>query len=177
MQAGTALGRSGQATIDSGKLVGDDAMIDIVRERLSARTPAQGSCWMVSRGRSSRPTALDGLVGRGPLVVLDIVVPEEVLVQRLATRRICGGAARTRARSAGGLHAMRRLAGHRTDDGDGIVRERLKVYQRQTKPLVEYYAARPTFRSIDGNQPPDAVTAAIDAAICEASRRGGARHS
>ena len=45
------------------------------------------------------------------------------------------------------------------------MRERLKVYQRQTKPLVEYYAARPTFRSIDGNQPPDAVTAAIDDAI------------
>ena len=43
-----------------------------------------------------------------------------------------------------------------------IVRERLKVYQRQTKPLVEYYAARQTFASIDGNQPPDAVTAAID---------------
>ena len=38
------------------------------------------------------------------------------------------------------------------------MRERLKVYQRQTKPLVDYYSARPTFRSIDGNQPPDVVT-------------------
>ena len=47
-----------------------------------------------------------------------------------------------------------------------IVRERLKVYQRQTRPLVEYYAPRPTFRSIDGNQPPDVVTGAIDSAIC-----------
>ena len=53
----------------------------------------------------------------------------------------------------------------RVDDGIEIVRERLKVYQRQTKPLVEFYAGRPTFRSIDGNQPPDVVTAAIDAAL------------
>jgi len=58
---------------------------------------------------------------------------------------------------------------HRTDDTDGIVTERLKVYHRQTKPIVEFYASRPTFRQIDGNQPPDSVTAAMDAAIREAS--------
>ena len=63
----------------------------------------------------------------------------------------------------------------RTDDGAGIVRERLKVYQRQTKPLVEYYAARATFRAINGNQAPDAVTQAIDTAIVEAVAAGGAR--
>ena len=56
-----------------------------------------------------------------------------------------------------------------------IVRERLKVYQRQTRPLVEYYASRPTFRSIDGNQVPDAVTGAIDSAIAAAVAAGGAR--
>jgi adenylate kinase family enzyme len=39
------------------------------------------------------------------------------------------------------------------------------VYQRQTKPLVEYYSKRPTFSSIDGNRPPDVVTAAVDAAL------------
>nr|MDP9322990.1 hypothetical protein [Acidobacteriota bacterium] len=53
----------------------------------------------------------------------------------------------------------------RVDDGIDIVRERLKVYQRQTKPLVEYYSKRPTFSSIDGNRPPDVVTAAVDAAL------------
>jgi adenylate kinase len=63
----------------------------------------------------------------------------------------------------------------RTDDGAGIVRERLKVYQRQTKPLVDYYAARPTFRSIDGDQMPDAVTAAIEHAIHDAVETGGTR--
>src|SRR5438094_236458 len=46
-----------------------------------------------------------------------------------------------------------------------IERERLKVYHRQSEPLVEYYRVRPTFRSIDGTQPPDRVAADIAAAI------------
>jgi adenylate kinase family enzyme len=45
----------------------------------------------------------------------------------------------------------------------------LKVYHLQTKPIVEFYAGRPTFRKIDGNRPPDVVTASMDKAICEAS--------
>ena len=53
------------------------------------------------------------------------------------------------------------------DDGVEIVRERLKVYQQQTKPLVDYYSKRSTFRSIDGNQPPDVVTAKIESVIGE----------
>ena len=40
------------------------------------------------------------------------------------------------------------------------------MYHRQTQPLVDFYSGRPTFRTIDGNQPPDAVTASMDAAIC-----------
>jgi adenylate kinase len=61
----------------------------------------------------------------------------------------------------------------RIDDGDDIVRERLKVYQRQSKPLVDYYSVRGTFRSIDGNQPADVVTAAVDAALDAAASAGG----
>ncbi len=61
----------------------------------------------------------------------------------------------------------------RVDDGDEIVRERLKVYQRQSKPLVDYYSARGTLRSIDGNQPADVVTAAVDAAVNAAASAGG----
>jgi adenylate kinase len=117
-------------------------------------------------------TALDGMVdGRGPLVVLDIVVPEDVLVRRLAIRRIC---------SRCGVNAAVEWTGDcqqcggplvaRIDDGVEIVRERLKVFLRQTKPLVDYYSTRSTFRSIDGNQPPDVVMTRIETALDEASR-------
>jgi adenylate kinase family enzyme len=49
----------------------------------------------------------------------------------------------------------------------------LKVYQRQSKPLVDYYSTRGTLRSIDGNQPADIVTTAVDAAIEGAAAAGG----
>jgi adenylate kinase len=53
----------------------------------------------------------------------------------------------------------------RSDDNADTVAERLRVYDRETKPLVDYYHARPTFRSIDGAESADAVTVAIGAAI------------
>ena len=62
----------------------------------------------------------------------------------------------------------------RADDNEAVVLERLKVYHRQTEPLVEYYRVRPTFRSIDGAQPPDRVAADLAAAIEAARQRRGA---
>jgi adenylate kinase len=175
VQAGTELGSAAKATMDAGRLVSDDVMIGIVQERL-CRDDARAGFVLDGFPRTvEQATALDRMMdGRGPLVVLDIVVPEDVLVRRLATRRICGSCG-TNAdvawtsvceKCGGALVA-------RVDDGDDIVRERLKVYQRQSKPLVDYYSARATFRAIDGNQSADVVTAAVDGAIGAAAAAGG----
>ena len=167
VQAGTDVGRAARKTMDAGNLVGDDIMIAIVRNRLD-RPDAR--CGFVLDGFPRtvvQATALDRMVaGRGPLVVLDMVVPEDVLVQRLAIRRICGQCGSNAAPEW--TTACGKCGGAlitRVDDGIEIVRERLKVYQRQTKPLVEYYAARRSFATIDGNRPADVVTAAVDAAL------------
>jgi adenylate kinase len=175
VQEGTSLGGGAKAAMDAGRLVSDDVMIGIVQERLN-RDDAR--CGFVLDGfprTVEQASALDRMVaGRGPLVVLDVVVPEDVLVRRLATRRICarcGANAAVDWKTACGKCGGRLIA--RVDDGDDIVRERLKVYQRQSKPLVEYYSVRPTFRSIDGNQRADVVTAAVDSAVSEAAAAGG----
>jgi adenylate kinase len=167
VQSGTELGRAARATMEAGNLVGDDMMIAIVQDRLN-RSDAR--CGFVLDGFPRtvvQATALDRMVAdRGPLVVLDIVVPEEVLEFRLATRRICakcGSTATPEWTAACGKCGGALVT--RVDDGIEIVRERLKVYQRQTKPLVEYYSSRPNFSSIDGNRPPDVVTAAVGAAL------------
>ena len=167
VQAGTDVGRAARETMEAGNLVGDDIMIAIVQDRLD-RPDAR--CGFVLDGFPRtvlQATALDRMVaGRGPLVVLDIVVPEDVLVRRLATRRICskcGSNASPEWTTACGKCGGALIT--RVDDEIDIVRERLKVYQRQTKPLVEYYAARRSFTSIDGNRLPDVVTAAVDAAL------------
>jgi adenylate kinase len=62
----------------------------------------------------------------------------------------------------------------RTDDNVDVVRERLKVYHRQTAPLVEYYRARPAFRSINGVQSMERVAADLAAAIEAAGKDGAA---
>ena len=174
VQNRSPLGRAAREGMEAGRLVGDDVMIGIVQERLD-RDDARGGFVLDGFPRTIvQASALDRMVeGRGSLVVLDIVVPEEVLVRRLASRRICEQCGANAA--VDWLAACARCGGKliaRVDDGVEIVRERLGVYQRQTKPLVDYYSARPTFRQIDGNLPPDVVTGAIDAALAEATARG-----
>ena len=167
VQTGTELGLKAKATMEAGNLVGDDVMIGIARERLSRDDARVGFVLDGFPRTVVQATALDGLMdGRGPLVVLDIVVPEDVLVRRLAARRICGKCGvnalvewTTTCGICGGMLITR------VDDGQGIVRERLKVFLRQTKPLVDYYSTRSSFRTIDGNQPPDVVTDQIEAAL------------
>jgi adenylate kinase len=172
VQGATDLGLVAKATMEAGNLIGDDVMIGIVRERIEREDARRGFVLDGFPRTVVQAAALDGLVdGRGPLVVLDIVVPEDVLVRRLATRRIC---------SKCGVNAAVEWTGDcqkcggkliaRVDDGVEIVRERLKIFLRQTQPLVDYYSTRSTFRSIDGNQPPDTVAARIDEALAEACR-------
>jgi adenylate kinase len=66
----------------------------------------------------------------------------------------------------------------RSDDSEAVVRERLDVYTRKTRPLLDYYRARPTFRSINGAQTPDEVAAELAAAVDaleEGAAAGGSR--
>ena len=167
----TPLGCVARDAMEAGKLVSDDVMIGIVEERLQRDDARHGFVLDGFPRTVVQAGALDRMIdGRGSLVVLDIVVPEDVLVRRLASRRICGECGSNAAvewleacgKSGGSLVA-------RVDDGVEIERERLGVYRRQTKPLVDYYSARPTFRQIDGNLPPDVVTGAIDAALAAAT--------
>ena len=207
VSAGTEVGRRAKTTIDRGELVSDDVMIGIVRERLE-RPDALGGFVLDGFPRTvGQATALDTIMdGRGPLIVVDIVVPEAELVRRLGTRMICadcganaGGFAEAGAAATGAIVApkgdgdggapadavaalraqtdalrCRRCGGplvQRSDDNDTIVRERLKVYHRQSEPVVEYYRVRPTFRSIDGAQAADRVAADLASAI-EAAGNG-----
>ena len=174
VKAGTPMGQAAGAAMDAGELVGDEVMIGIVGDRLTQPDTRTGFVLDGFPRTVAQATALDAIMdGRGPLVVIDIVVPEDVLLRRLAARRICGSCGvnapiewTTACRNCGGALV------HRTDDSDGIVAGRLRVYHHQTRPIVEFYSTRPTFRTIDGNQPPDVVTASMDSAIREASVTG-----
>ena len=179
VQAGTELGQQAKAVMDKGELVSDDIIVGIVRERL-ARQDTQGGFILDGFPRTvAQAVSLDEiLVGRDPLVVVELNVPDLELVKRLSRRRVCGQCGATYGAADGEVPESCASCGavlvQRSDDREEVVRERVRVYREQTEPLVAFYQDRPSFRSVDGNQAPAVVRAAIEDAIdaTEASVRG-----
>jgi adenylate kinase len=166
VHSGTEMGRRAKAIMDRGELVSDDVMIDIVKERLEKDDARSGFVLDGFPRTVAQAAALDEVMaGRDPLIVVEIVVPPPELVRRLASRLICEDCG---ANGAPGELVCQRCNGRlvqRTDDNEDVVLERLKVYNAQTKPLVDFYRVRPTFRTINGAQSPDKVASELASAI------------
>lgn len=161
-----------KALMDRGELVDDRTIIAIVRDRLGKPDTRPGFVLDGFPRTVEQAVALDSLMeerGQGPLVVIDVVVPEQELVRRLGSRRICS---KCGTNAEPGHPACVKCDGElvtRTDDDGTVVRERLKVYERATRPVLEYYRARPTFRVINGAQAPELVARDLDAMIDDAA--------
>jgi adenylate kinase len=179
---GTELGKRAQAIMGRGELVSDEIMIGIVRERLNREDARAGFILDGFPRTVPQAKALDGIMaGHDPLIVLNIDVADDELVRRLTTRwvcRNCGTNAAVEDAALGVGSRCKKCGGpmvQRADDNATVVIERLKTYLRDTKPLVEYYGARPTYRSVNGAQAPNTVTAALEAAVAALSQAPGAR--
>ena len=181
VQSHTQLGLKAKAIIDAGKLVDDATMIGIVRERLLRPDAMRGFVLDGFPRTVTQAEELDAIMaerGSGPLIVVEVVVPQAELVKRLSTRRICAscgfnadpfdGGAGNRCKRCGGEFVQR------TDDSEAVVLKRLGIYDRDTRPLVEYYKSRPTFRVVYGAQPPEKVAKDLDEAIDAAAAKGEA---
>jgi adenylate kinase len=179
VSAGTELGVIAKRAIDAGQLVSDDVMIGVVRERLARPDVARGFVLDGFPRTVAQAEALDAMMtGRSALIVIEFQVPTEELARRTAQRRVCNRCGFTT--SADGTVKCPRCGGEllvRSDDGAEIVRERLQVYERQTRPLVEYYSRRPTFRVVNGNQAPDVVAVDLRKAIAAARSAAGETHA
>lgn len=177
VHTGTELGKRAKAIMERGELVSDEIVIGIVRERLDRDDVRAGFILDGFPRTVPQAKALDGIMaGRDPLIVLNIDVADDVLVRRLTTRLICqkcGTNAAVEDAAAGTGSRCGKCGGPmvaRADDNATVVIERLKTYLRDTKPLVDFYGARPTYRSIDGAQAPDTVTADLEAAVAALSK-------
>jgi adenylate kinase len=163
-----------KAKMDRGELIDDETMIAIVRDRLMRPDAGRGVVLDGFPRTVTQAEALDGILGErdnGPLVVIDVVVPEQELVRRLAGRRICSSCGTTAA--PGDMEANCARCGgvmmQRADDNQDVVLERLKVYQQATRPVLEYYRNRPTFRMVNGSQVPDRVAHELNTLIDDAA--------
>lgn len=128
----TPLGLEAKTYMDQGALVPDEVIIGIARERLAEADTEQGFILDGFPRTVAQAEALDRMLleSQRPLDhVISIEVPEEELLQRLASRRGIEG---------------------RDDDSDEAIRHRLEVYERQTAPLVEYYRHTGLLRPVAG---------------------------
>jgi adenylate kinase len=172
------VGMAAKAKMDRGELVDDETMIAIVRNRLMRPDARQGFVLDGFPRTVGQAQALDGIMkerNNGPLIVVDVEVPEQELVRRLAGRRICSKCG-TNADPSDTSDTCRKCGGtlvQRADDNQEVVLERLKVYARATTPVLEYYRPRPTFRVVNGAQPADRVAHEMDTLIDDAWSAAG----
>ena len=172
---GTPVGMVAKTKVDRGELVDDATMIEIVRLRLARPDAMYGFVLDGFPRTVFQARSLDTIMeerGNGPLVIVDVRVPEDELVRRLAIRRICSNCG-TGADPFGGATTCRKCSGRlvqRVDDDKDVVLQRLKIYESSTRPVLEYYKARPTFRTVNGAQAPEIVASELDAMIDEACK-------
>jgi adenylate kinase len=178
VKAGTPLGRAAQQVMDSGSLVSDDIIIGLVKERLREPDCVRG--YLFDGFPRTIPQAEAMREAGVPIDhVLEIVVPDAAIVERMSGRRVHVASGRTYhvtfnpPRVDGVDDVSGEALVQREDDREETVQKRLAVYHRQTEPLVAYYKAwaqsgdprAPRYAAIDGLQDVDAVRQAALAAL------------
>jgi adenylate kinase len=170
----TPLGLEAKGYMDRGELVPDGLTIAMVLDRLARPDCANGALLDGFPRTLAQAEALDQALadqGYGINLVLDVQVPRDELISRVTGRRLC--------RACGASYHIKfappavdgvcdKCGGElyqRDDDTEATAGKRLEVYDAQTKPLIEYYRNKGLLAGIDGNQPIDAVTAALKEAI------------
>ncbi|MGB9761822.1 MAG: adenylate kinase [Caldimicrobium sp.] len=167
---GTELGKKAQEYMDKGQLVPDEIILGMVKERLSQPDCQKGFILDGFPRTVAQAEALDKLLeemGKKLDFALALIVPDELLVERLTGRRTC--------KSCGMMYHIKYkppkvdnkcdVCGgelyQRPDDNEETVRNRLKVYHESTAPLIEYYRKKGILREIDGGKSIEEITQQI----------------
>jgi adenylate kinase len=163
---GTELGRKAKPIMDRGELVPDEIVLGIVEERVARPDCAQG--FLLDGFPRTMPQAqkLDEILEkrrfRKPMAV-NFLVDHEVLVRRVAGRRVCtvGGEIYNVHDLPPGQDGKCHVDGgaliQRTDDRAEVVLDRLAAFERQTRPLIEYYRSTGDLEEVDGSESVEVV--------------------
>jgi adenylate kinase len=174
---GTELGRQAKAAMDGGRLVDDSLVLGMIRERLGEPDVRRGFILDGFPRNLDQARALDQLLAAlgqplDAVVQLEADYPE--LVRRISGRRTCSDCGRvfnllTSPPSGPEELCPKTGAPHRLfqrpDDNEATVRERLRVYDEQTRPLTDFYRARGLLRVINGEGDVEQVTQRLALAL------------
>jgi adenylate kinase len=168
---GTDLGRQAKAIMESGGLVSDELVCNMVAERLGRPDCARGFILDGFPRTVAQAQWLHGLLAdklfdnrKMPPIVINIAVDYNELLKRLTGRRSCPTCGRIYniyfqpPRAADVCDADGAKLITRRDDTEEVISQRLKAYEQQTLPLTDYYRKQGQLHEVNGNQAPDAVT-------------------
>ncbi len=163
---GTEMGLKAKSFIEAGKLVPDDVVIGIIKERLADEDCNNG---FILDGFPRTIPQAEALDNMGIIIdkVVDIDVPDENIVNRMSGRRVCKSCGSSyhienkKPKVEGVCDACGGELQIRKDDAPETVLDRLNVYHEQTEPLKDYYAKCGKLRSVEGTAPITEITEAI----------------
>ncbi len=143
MKEDTALGRKVKGFVEKGQLVPDDVVIEVLKQRLSKPSSKKGFILDGYPRTIEQARALDRLIKID--AVIQLTVPEWIIIERLSSRRIC--------KDCGEVYNIRFLKTkvegicdkcggklyQRSDDTPQVIKDRIGVYERQTQPILKHY--------------------------------------
>ncbi|ALV34107.1 adenylate kinase [Streptomyces sp. CdTB01] len=164
----TELGKLAKSYMDAGNLVPDEVTIAMAKDRMEQPDAENGFLLDGFPRNVSQAEALDELLKTEAIkldAVLDLEVPEEEVVKRIAGRRICRNdsahvfhVSYSPAKKEGVCDVCGGELYQRDDDSEETVRKRLEVYHTQTEPIIDYYKAQGLVVTISSLGPVDEIT-------------------
>lgn len=157
LKSGTEMGRKAKEYVDAGKLVPDDVVIGIIKERLAQPDCADG---FILDGFPRTIPQAEALDRMGILIdrVIDIEVDDETIARRVSGRRACPGCGATyhvdykRPTVEGVCDRCGDTLVQRKDDHPDTVKARLEVYHKETEPLIAHYKKQGVVKRVDGQE-------------------------
>ncbi len=172
IQAQSELGKQVQDIMGRGELVADDLLIELVRSRLKKPDTARGAIFDGFPRTVPQADALETLLTEFDLpapVVISIDVPDEEIIERLASRRVClsCGATYNLTSDSAAIAAHKCPEGktpqvvQRDDDQPETVKTRLNIYREKTAPLLDYYKRKRALKTVSGTGTANEVFARV----------------
>lgn len=182
--AGTALGKAAKVVMDAGQLVSDEIVMGVIRERMSRSDVRKGFILDGFPRNLAQAEQVDEILGQlGQPVDLALLIDVDVdtIMQRLFGRRSCVSCGA----SYNIFYALPKMDGRcdecgdrlrrRSDDNEETIGSRLRIYETQTLPVVEYYRAQECLRQVQGIGEPDDVFRAASKVVEEMKKTVASR--
>ncbi len=176
VKSGSAVGERAKSYMEAGTLVPDEVIVDIVKERMDRDGPDAKYMFDGFPRTMKQAQMLDQVLdehGADLTHVLLLEITEDVVLDRIAGRRIC--------KSCGAVYHVSQLTPgqacdqcggelyQRPDDNEETVRKRLQVFRDQTSSLIDYYEQKGVLHRVDANRTPEEVQADLLGLIREST--------